>query len=93
MSHLPILGELFISHRIEFLLIGLVLALIIGMNNSEKALYWIAASSTVYIISELLSNVPTDYLIEMILLLVGTMALGGIIGFLMVVIILRIRER
>ena len=49
MSHLPILGELFISHRIEFLLIGLVLALIIGMNNSEKALYWIAASSTVYI--------------------------------------------
>lgn len=93
MIYLPILGELFISHRIEFLLFGLVLALLIGMNTKtrKEALYGFAVSLAVYIVSELLSNVHTNYLIEMILLLVGTIALGGIIGFLMVIVILTIR--
>ena len=46
----------------------------------------------IYVISEIISNIRSSYLVEIILLFVGTLALGGIIGFLIGLIVSKIRK-
>lgn len=84
MRYLPILQELFESDAILFLLIALVLSGILGLRlkSQRSRIVAISASFVVYLICELSSNVHTSYLIEFILLFLGTAAIGCIIGFL-----------
>lgn len=45
-----------------------------------------------YVVCELVSNIHTNYMIELILLFVGTIAIGGIIGFLTSIIVAKVRK-
>lgn len=94
MKYLPIFQELFESDSIIFMLIGLGLSLFIGikLNDIKKTIYSLASSVALYTICELISNIHTNYMIEFILLFVGTVAIGGITGFLISTIIVNIRK-
>lgn len=92
MKYLPIFQELFESDSILFLLIGLALAVFIGikMKDSKKIFISLVSSFALYAVCELASNIHTNFLIEIILLFAGTIALGGVIGFLAGIIIRKI---
>lgn len=94
MKYLPIFQELFESDSIIFMLIGLGLSLFIGikLNDIKKNIFSLASSVALYTICELISNIHTNYMIEFILLFVGTVAIGGITGFLISTIIVNIRK-
>lgn len=95
MKYLPILQELFESDSIIFMLIGLVLAVFIGIkfNDIKKIIISLVSSVALYAFCELISNIHTNYMIELILLFVGTIAIGGIIGFLISTIAVKIRNQ
>ena len=59
MKYLPILDELFSSDSIIFLLIGLVIAFVIGfgLKSVKKIAIGIIASIIVYALCELISNI------------------------------------
>lgn len=84
MKYLPIFQELFESDSIVFMLIGLILAVFIGvkMNNTKQTIISLVSSFVLYAVCELVSNIHTNYMIELILIFVGTIAIGGIMGFL-----------
>lgn len=84
MKYFPIFDELFSSDSVIFLLIGLALALVIGLTaRSEKVRrVGIAASLAVYVACELLSNLRAVYMTKLAFLLIGTTAIGCCIGFL-----------
>ena len=94
MRYLPIMGELLSSDSIIFILIGLVVATIIGivMKSTKKNIVGLGISFAIYVISEIISNIRSSYLLEIILLFVGTLAIGGIIGFLIGFIVSKIRK-
>ena len=82
MRYLPILGELFASDTVLFLLLGIAIAVILCLKvrkgRGKAALVCLA----LYAACEVLSDVPTgSYLLELVLLFVGTMALGACAGF------------
>lgn len=93
MNYLPVLSELFSSDSWIFFLIGLIAALMIGfiMKKTKKCLAAFVACFAAYIICEVLFNVIFDFLAEMILLFIGTAALGGFAGFLICLVIRKIR--
>ena len=95
MKYLPIFQELFESDSIIFMLIGLVLAVCIGikLKEAKKIIIGLVSSFALYAVCELLSNIHTNYMIELILLFVGTIAIGGIIGFLISAIVVKIRKQ
>lgn len=92
--YLPIMGELLSSDSFIFMLIGLVAATIIGivMKSTKKNIIGLVICFAIYVISELISNMRSSYLLEIILLFVGTIAIGGIIGFLIGLIVSKIRK-
>ncbi len=94
MRYLPIMGELLSSDSIIFMLIGLVVATMIGINmkSTKKNIVGLGISFAIYVISEIISNIRSSYLLEIILLFVGTLAIGGIIGFLIGLIVSKIRK-
>lgn len=94
MRYLPIMDELFSSDSIAFLLIGLVIALVIGIKLKEvkKTTLGIVVSLIVYILSEVISNFCTAYLLEFVALFIGTVAIGCFLGFLVAVIISKLRK-
>lgn len=94
MRYLPIMGELLSSDSIIFMLIGLVVATMIGikMKSTKKNVVGLGISFVIYVISEIISNIRSSYLLEIILLFVGTLAIGGIIGFLIGLIVSKIRK-
>lgn len=95
MRYLPILGELFSSDSAIFMLIGLVIATIIGikMKNTRKNIIGVAICLITYIICEIVSQVVgMNYLVEIIALFVGTIAIGGFIGFLIGLIVSKVRK-
>lgn len=94
MKYLPIMGELFSSDSFIFMLIGLVVAAIIGivMKSTKKNIVGLGSCFAIYVISEIISNIRSGYLLELILLFVGTLAIGGIIGFLIGLIVSKIRK-
>lgn len=95
MKNLPIFQELFESDSIIFMLIGLILAVFIGIkiNDTRQNIISLVSCFVLYIVCEFVSNIHTNYMIEMILLFVGTIAIGGIIGFLISTIVVKIRKR
>ena len=95
MKYFPIFQELFESDSVVFMLIGFILVLCIGikMNDIRRNIIGLASSFVLYVICELASNLHTNYMIELILLFVGTIAIGGIIGFLISAIIAKIKKR
>ena len=94
MKYLPILDELFASDSVIFLLIGFVVSLIvgIGLKTTKKNLIGLGASVVLYALCEVLSNIRSNFLIEILLLFVGTFAIGGIVGFLIGTIVSLIRK-
>lgn len=95
MKYLPVFQELFESDSIIFMLIGLILAVIIGikMNDTRKNMISLVLSFALYVVCELISNMHTNYMIELILLFAGTVAIGGIIGFLIGIVVVKVRKR
>jgi ABC-type transport system involved in cytochrome c biogenesis permease component len=94
MKYLPILQELFTSDTVKFLIVGIVVAVVIGLFLKEQKHFKISliASVIVYAVCELISNIHTNFMIEIILVFVGTAALGCFIGFL-VSLFIRILRR
>ena len=94
MKYLPIFQELFESDSIVFMLIGLILAVFIGMkmNDTRKIMISLVSGFALYVVCELISNIHTNFMFEIILLFVGTIALGGIIGFLISTIVVKVKR-
>ena len=95
MKYLPILGELFSSDSAIFMLIGLVIATIIGikMKNTRRNIIGVAICLITYVVCEIISQVVgMNYLVEIIALFVGTIAIGGFIGFLIGLIVSKLRK-
>ena len=95
MKYLPILGELFSSDSAIFMLIGLAITTIIGikMKNTRKNTIGLAICLITYVVCEIVSQVVgMNYLVEIIALFVGTIAIGGFIGFLVGLIVSKVRK-
>ena len=94
MRYSPIMGELLSSDSVIFMIIGLVVATMIGINmkSTKKNIVGLGICFAIYVISEIISNIRSSYLLEIILLFVGTLAIGGIIGFLIGLIVSKIRK-
>ena len=94
MRYLPILDELFSSDSFLLVLIGLVVFLLIGMKmkKAKNSLIALFICFAVYVICETVSNFRTNYLTEFIALFCGTIAIGGVIGFLISFVIAKVRR-
>lgn len=95
MKYFSIFQELFQSDSIIFMLIGLAITVFVGikLNEIKKIIVCLVSSVALYAVCELISNIHTNYLFELILLFVGTIAIGGIIGFLISAIVVKIRKQ
>ena len=95
MKYLPILQELFESDTIVFLIIGIAIALIVGLRikNHNKCIAAIGISVGTYAICELISNFHTNFMIELILLFIGTVSIGCCIGFITCLLIKLIKNK
>lgn len=94
MRYLPIMGELFSSDSFIFMLIGLFISAFIGitMKSTKKNMIGLGICFSIYAVSEIISNIRSSYLLELILLFAGTLAIGGVIGFLIGLFISKIRD-
>ena len=94
MKYLPILDELFSSDSIIFMLIGLAFALFTAMKmaDTKRNLIGIIVSIIVYAICEFISNIHTTFMVELLLLFVGTIAIGCFIGFGIGLIVSKVRK-
>lgn len=95
MRYFPILDELFSSDSVIFLLAGLALAVIIAvsMKDKKKTLRAAVVSLAVYVLCEAVMNMHTNYIIGLLLLILGTAALGCFIGFLLALPVRGIKKR
>lgn len=95
MKYFPIFQELFESDSVIFMLIGLILAVYIGaqMKSAGKTVIGFGLNFVLYIICEFASNIHTNFLIEIILIIVGTAAIGGTIGFLISAILAKLEKQ
>jgi len=93
LKYLPILSELFSSDSVIFLVAGLVVAFALGMalKALKKTGIGMMASVVVYALCEALSNVPA-YLVEIITVYIGTIAIGCFVGFLISYLVLKTRK-
>ena len=92
MKYFPIMEELFESDTIIFLLIGLVIAFLIGIFAVKRPGIGAIVSAAIYAICELLSNLVHNYFFEFIFLFIGTFALGSAAGYVIVWIISKVRR-
>jgi FtsH-binding integral membrane protein len=94
MKYIPILQELFESDTVIFVIVGIVIAVIMGLFLKKQKNLKIAliTSVVVYAICELLSNIHTNFMLEIILVFVGTVALGCCIVFLVSLLIGMLRR-
>ncbi len=83
MRYFPILQELFESDTVIFLVIGIAVSVFAGLRlkNHRKYIIGTILNAAVYAICELLSNIHTNFMLELILLFVGTIAIGWCVGF------------
>lgn len=93
MHFFNILSELFESDSYRFLLVGIILALVGGYRAPEKALRRGIIWAAVYIICECLMLIPGNYLLEILSLILGTLALGIALGFLGMAVVYRLSRR
>jgi ABC-type transport system involved in cytochrome c biogenesis permease component len=94
MKYIPILQELFESDTVIFLIVGIVIAVImvLFLKKQKNLKFAFITSVVVYAICELLSNMHTNFMLEIILVFVGTVALGCCIGFLVSILIGMLRR-
>jgi uncharacterized membrane protein YraQ (UPF0718 family) len=94
MKYMPILQELFESDTVIFLIVGIVIAAIMELFIKKQKYLKVAliTSVVVYAICELISNIHTNFMLEIILVFVGTVALGCCIGFLVSILIGMLRR-
>ena len=94
MKYLPVFEELFSSDSIIFMLIGLALAVFIAMKmrDTKKNLIGIIVSIVIYATCEFISNIHTTFMAELLLLFVGTTAIGCFIGFGIGLIVSKVRK-
>lgn len=94
MRFFPILEELFSSDSVLFMVIGLLIAVFIGLKGKamRKSIIGLLAGFLIYAFCELLSNFHTNYMLELLLLFVGTAALGAVVGFLIGIIVLKSKK-
>lgn len=95
MKYLPILEELFQSDSILFFALGVVAAIILSIKFKDhiKCFRALGITVVVYAICEALSNLHTNYMIELVLLFIGTFYLGCTIGLLLGGIFRFIKDR
>lgn len=95
MKYLPVLQELFESDSLFFLLIGLIASIIIGLKikESRKKVVCIFASFILYCICEGVSNIRTNNMIEILLLFIGTISIGTLLGFIVIFLIFKLKNR
>lgn len=95
MKYLPILQELFESDTIIFMIIGIVIAVMIGLRRKQRKKYSMAImiSIVIYAVCELVSNIHTNFMLELILLFVGTVSMGCCIGFLICLLCSLLKSR
>lgn len=89
MRFLPILQELFESDTIVFLIIGIVFTVMMGLQlkNQKDCIMGVIISIVIYAICELTSNIHTNFMLELVLLFIGTIAIGCCIGFIICLLI------
>jgi ABC-type transport system involved in cytochrome c biogenesis permease component len=94
MKYLSIFQELFSSDTVIFLIIGIVIAVIIGLSlkKQKNLMFALIISVVIYAICELIENIHTNFMIEIILVFVGTVALGCFIGFLISLLTQKLRR-
>lgn len=94
MTNLPILQELFESDSVIFLVIGFVIAIAIGLRLKKQKMIGIGAgiSALVYVICEFASNVRSNFMAEILLLFLGTIALGCLLGFIVCLLTVFIKK-
>lgn len=95
MKYLPILDELFSSNSIIFLPIGVIIAVAIGLmlKSYKKITFGMIISIVVYALCEVFLNISESFLSEFIALFIGTIGIGGFIGFLIASVVLKIKKR
>lgn len=83
MKYLPILNELSSLDSNMFFLVGLIISTVVGgiINNKKKNKICACVCLVIYIVCEIISNFRLSYLLELIALFIGTIVLGGTIGF------------
>ncbi len=84
MRYFPVLQELFESDTVFFLIAGMIISVIacLRFKNLKKCIKGILVSAVIYGSCEIVSNIHTGFLLEIILLFIGTFAAGCAIGFL-----------
>ena len=89
----PIMNELFSSDSSIFLLVGLAIAFVIGLRikTDKTRTIGMIASIVVYALCELFANIRT-YVIALIALYVGSVAIGCFIGLLFALIVSNIKK-
>lgn len=94
MKYLPILQELFESDTLLFLILGILLAIVVGLRLREgkRLVPAIVISAAGYGVCEIASHIHTNFMLELILVFAGTVLLGGCIGFLACLVINRFRR-
>ena len=95
MKYLPILDELFSSNSIIFLPIGVIIAVAVGLmlKSYKKITFGMIVSIVVYALCEVFLNISESFLSEFIALFIGTIGIGGFIGFLIASVVLKIKKR
>ena len=90
MKYLPILQELFESDSLFFLIAGLIVSLIFAsrIKSRKNLMISTGCSLLLYVLCEAASNLHTNYAMELLLLIIGTAAIGSAIGFAVMLIIL-----
>ena len=94
MTYFPIVQELFDSDLYIFILIGFVVALLIGLTNLniKTRVILMLVSIAVYLLCEIVLNIYTNNLM-MLLLFIGAFSIGAFIGFVLTLIIYKLRNR
>lgn len=95
MKYLPILEELFSSNSIIFLPIGVIIAVAVGLmlKSYKKITVGMIVSIVVYALCEVFLNISESFLSEFIALFIGTIGIGGFIGFLIASVVLKIKKK
>ena len=95
MKYLPIFQELFQSDTVFFLLIGAAVSFFIGLRKMKTKTRIILSfiSFAVYVLSEVILNLHTNYMLEFIVLFLGTIAIGALIGFAAAAVICKLRKK
>lgn len=83
MKYFPILQELFESDTVIFLIIGLIVSIlmVLKFKSRKKLMAGIVIALLVYAVCEIFSNLRSNYMTELMLLFLGTAAIGCFIGF------------